>query len=104
MDFDIILFFLKASGIGLLAGIVVGFISKKVSKILVFFIALVFILVQVAVYNGYIEVDWLSWKDTAVEIAKQTKLPTSSIKEIILRNIPFSIAAIVGFLFGFKKG
>jgi uncharacterized membrane protein (Fun14 family) len=101
---EAILFILKSGGIGLLSGVAVGFISKKLSKILVFFIALAFILLQVAIYNGYLNVDWLSWKDTAVEVVKQTKLPTSSIKDIILRNIPFSIAALVGFVFGFKKG
>lgn len=99
-----ILFALKSGGIGLLSGVAVGFISKKISKIMVFFIALAFILLQVAIYNGYINIDWLSWKDTAVEVVKQTKLPTASIQDIVLRNIPFSIAALVGFLFGFKKG
>lgn len=101
---DIIIFILKSAGIGLLSGVAVGFISKKISKILVFFIALAFILVQVAIYNGYIQIDWLSWKDTALEAVKNTKLPTASIKDIILRNIPFSVAAVVGFIFGFKKG
>jgi len=101
---EAILFIIKSGGIGLLSGVAVGFISKKMSKIAVFFLAVVFILVQVAIYNGYIEIDWLSWKDTAIEAVKQTKLPTSSMKEIIMRNIPFSIAALVGFIFGFKKG
>lgn len=101
---DIIIFILKSAGIGLLSGVAVGFISKKISKILVFFIALAFILVQLAIYNGYIQIDWLSWKDTALDAVKNTKLPTTSIKNIILRNIPFSLAAVVGFIFGFKKG
>ena len=101
---DVILFALKSGGIGLITGMAVGFISKKVSKIFVFFLGLAFILIQVAVYNGYIQVDWLSWKDTAVEMIKQTKLPTSSFLDIVLRNLPFSIAAIIGFIFGFKKG
>jgi len=101
---DAIIFALKSGGIGLLSGIAVGFISKKVSKIMVFMIALAFILIQVAIYNGYISVDWLSWKDTAVEMAKRTKIPTASIQNIIMRNIPFSVAAIIGFIFGFKKG
>ena len=99
-----IIFTLKSGGIGLLSGVALGFISKKISKIFVFFLALMFILIQVAIYNGYIQIDWLSWKDTAVEVVKQTKLPTASIQDIILRNIPFSIAALVGFIFGFKKG
>jgi len=84
--------------------VAVGFISKKISKILVFFIAIAFILLQVAIYNGHINVDWLSWKDTALEVVKQTNIPTTSIKDIILRNIPFSVAALIGFVFGFKKG
>ena len=101
---DGLLFALKSGGIGLISGLALGFISKKISKIFVFFLALAFILIQVAVYNGYLQVDWLSWKDTAVEVVKQTKLPTTSMIDIVLRNIPFSIAALVGFLFGFKKG
>ena len=101
---DALIFALKSGGIGLLSGIAVGFISKKISKIIVFMIALVFILIQVAIYNGYITVDWLSWKDTAVQMARQTKIPTNSIQNIIMRNIPFSVAAVIGFIFGFKKG
>ncbi len=99
-----LLFILKSGGIGLLSGIVVGFISKKVSKILMFFLAIAFILIQIAIYNGYIHIDWLSWKDTAINAMKKTDISTTSLKEIFLRNIPFSITAIVGFIFGFKKG
>ena len=54
MNFDAIIFILKLVGIGLLTGVLLGFIFKKVSKMLVFIIAAVFILVQLAVYNGYI--------------------------------------------------
>ena len=99
-----LLFALKSGGIGLLSGIVIGFISKKISKIVVLIIAVIFILLQIAIYNGYFHVDWLSWKDTAVEVVKQTNIPTGSLKSIIMRNIPFSVAAIIGFIFGFKKG
>ena len=99
---DAVLFAIKSGAIGLISGVAVGFISKKVSKILVFFLALAFILIQVAIYNGYLQIDWLSWKDTAVEVVKQTNIPTSSMIDIILRNLPFSIAALIGFIFGFK--
>ena len=101
---DAIIFALKSAGIGLLSGLIIGFISKKVSKILVFMIAAAFILIQLAIYNGYLNIDWLTWKDTAVEIVKQTKIPTASLQSVIMRNVPFSVAAIIGFLFGFKKG
>jgi len=49
-----IIFALKSGGIGLISGIAVGFISKKISKILVFFVAVAFILIQIAIYNGYL--------------------------------------------------
>ena len=101
---DILLFILKSAGIGLLTGIAVGFVSKKISKIAVFFIAVAFIALQLAIYNGYIHIDWLSWKDTAVEVVRQTEIPTTTIIDILLRNLPFSIGAVVGFIFGFKKG
>jgi uncharacterized membrane protein (Fun14 family) len=104
MNFDAIIFILKLVAIGLLTGVLLGFIVKKVSKMLVLIVAAVLILVQLAVYNGYIQVDWLYWKDTAVEAVKHTKIPSVSIKEIAMRNLPFSIGAIIGFIFGFSKG
>ena len=51
-----------------------------------------------------LQVDWLYWKDTAVEAVKHAKIPSVSIKEIAMRNLPFSIGAIIGFIFGFSKG
>ena len=101
---DQIFFILKSAGIGLLSGIVVGFISKKVSIILVFFLAVAFVLLQIAIYNGYIHVDWLSLKETALNAVKNADISTTSLKVIILRNLPFSIVAIAGFIFGLKKG
>jgi uncharacterized membrane protein (Fun14 family) len=101
-------FLLKTIGIGLVAGLVVGFLSKKVSKLIIFFAILIVVLLQIAAYKGYISIDWLSWKDTAVDVVKNTvkntEIPTDSIKNILMKNIPFSIAAIIGFIFGFKKG
>ena len=106
--FDALPFLLKTIGIGLVAGLIVGFLSKKVSKLAIFFALLIVVLLQVAAYKGYINIDWLSWKDTAVEVVKttvkNTDIPTESIKEILMKNVPFSIAAIIGFVFGFKKG
>jgi uncharacterized membrane protein (Fun14 family) len=104
MNFEAIIYILKLVGIGLLTGAVIGFIFKKVSKMLVFIIAAILILIQLAVYNGYIQVDWLYWKDTAVAAVKNAKIPSVSIKEIAMRNIPFSIGAIIGFIFGISKG
>jgi len=99
-----IIFALKSGGIGLISGIAVGFISKKVSKILVFFVAVAFILIQIAIYNGYFEVDWLSWGNKAVDLVKDADIPTNSLKELFVRNAPFAIAALIGFIFGFKRG
>lgn len=106
--FDALPFLLKTIAIGLIAGLVVGFLSKKVSKLAIFFALLIVVLLQVAAYKGYINIDWLSWKDTAVEVVKNTvkntEISTDSIKVILMKNVPFSIAAIIGFVFGFKKG
>ncbi len=105
---DAIPFILKTIVIGLITGAVVGFLSKKVSKLIIFFALLIVVVLQVAAYKGYITIDWLSWKDTAVDVVKNSvkkaEIPTDSIKDIFMKNIPFSIAAIIGFIFGFKKG
>ena len=48
---DAIYFVLKTAGIGLLSGIAIGYLSKKISKMIIFFLALAFILLQVAIYS-----------------------------------------------------
>lgn len=101
---DPIIFIAKTALIGLITGFIIGYLSKKISKLALFVIVLIVILSQVAIYNGYIQIDWLYWKDTAVQAIKSTKLPTSSLKEIALRNLPFSIAGLFGFIWGFVKG
>ncbi len=69
-----VIFALKSGGIGLLSGIVIGFISKKISKIMVFMIAASYLfLFKLQFIMDIYSFDWLSWKDTAVEMAKQTK-------------------------------
>ncbi len=105
---DALPFILKTALIGLVTGLVVGFLSKKVSKLIIFFALLIVVVLQIAAYKGFIDIDWLSWKDTAVDVVKNTvknaNVSTDSIKDIFMKNVPFSIAAIIGFIFGFKKG
>lgn len=101
---DTLIFIGKTAMIGLITGAIVGYLSKKISKLALFVIIMVFVLLQVVVYNGYIQIDWLYWKDTAVQVISNTELPSFSFKEIALRNLPFSIAGVIGFIWGFIKG
>jgi len=39
-----------------------------------------------------------------VDLVKDVDIPTNSLKELIVRNTPFAVAALIGFIFGFKKG
>lgn len=93
-------------GFGGLAGVVVGYASKKLTKLAAILLAILFILVQVLAYQGWIHVEW-----TAVEeSAKHVWIDDSGITladrawHILTANLPFGGAFVAGFALGFKLG
>jgi uncharacterized membrane protein (Fun14 family) len=81
----------------------VGFLFKKAFKVLAITAALVFIVLQIMISQGYIEgIEWTKigtgFKNTFDEGF------FNGIWQFITRNIPFGGSFLVGFLIGLKKG
>jgi len=97
---------LSGLGFGGLIGATVGYASKKVTKLVALVFGLCFILVQVMVFMGWIDVDWIAVQHSAE--AAWTNAQGHTLLErawqILTANLPFGGGFLAGFLVGFKVG
>ncbi len=93
-----------ALGFGGLAGLVVGFVLKKLAKLLAVLLGLLFVLLQVLAYYKFIHVDWQAITAAASPTAGAAEATAGKLKEILVYNLPFAGGFGLGFLIGFKRG
>jgi uncharacterized membrane protein (Fun14 family) len=93
-------------GFGGVAGAVVGYVAKKLTKLLAIALGLTFILVQVLAYNGLITVHWSVVQNTAEGMWADPSGVTLGDRAwaILVANLPFGGGFVAGFLIGFKLG
>ena len=95
-------FFTEASFFGLV-GFALGYFSRKVVKLMLIFIALIFVAIQGLSYGGVITVDW----SRLIEIVNGFILnlkQNDTISEVLRDRIPTAGALVAGYAFGFRKG
>jgi len=97
---------LASLGFGGAAGLVVGYAAKKVTKVVAVVLGLLFILLQVLVYNELITVNWGSVKDTVQHVWTDPHGVTLAERlwGILSANLPFGGGFVTGFALGFKLG
>jgi uncharacterized membrane protein (Fun14 family) len=93
-------------GFGGVAGAVVGYASKKVTKLVALALGLVFIIIQGLVYLHVVTVDWHTVQTGAEHLWKDPHGVTLASRawNILSANLPFGAAFAAGFGIGFKLG
>ncbi len=93
-------------GFGGVAGAIVGFTAKKVTKLVALVLGLIFIVIQTLVYLKLVAVDWNAVQHTAEHVWKDTQGVTLADRawEILIANLPFGGGFVAGFALGFKLG
>ena len=93
-------------GFGGAAGLVVGYAAKKVTKVVAVLLGLLFILLQVLVYNELISVNWSAVQHTAEHVWTDPHGVTLAdrVWGILSANLPFGGGFVAGFAAGFKLG
>lgn len=93
-------------GFGGVAGAVVGYTAKKVTKLVAIALGLVFIAVQYLVYMKFVSVDWNAVQTTAEHVWSDGQGVTLADRawQIVSANLPFGGAFVAGFALGFKLG
>jgi uncharacterized membrane protein (Fun14 family) len=97
---------LVSLGFGGTAGLVVGYAAKKITKLVAVVLGLLFILLQVLVYNDLITVNWSGVQHTAQQVWTDPHGVTLADRlwGILTANLPFGGGFVTGFALGFKLG
>ncbi len=93
-------------GFGGIAGAIVGYTAKKMTKLVALALGAAFILVQLPVYADVISVNWKLVQETAhdVWIGHQGATLAGRAWNIISGHLPFGGGFVAGFAVGFKLG
>jgi len=93
-------------GFGGVAGAVVGYASKKVTKLVAIALGLMFIAIQGLVYLHFITVDWHAVQTGAEHVWTDPQGVTLAARawKMLSANLPFGAAFAAGFGIGFKLG
>ena len=93
-------------GFGGVAGLVVGYTAKKVTKLVALALGLVFIVVQLLAYEGLLTVNWDAVQSTAENVWTGAQGATLANRawEMLTANLPFGGAFAAGFALGLKLG
>lgn len=93
-------------GFGGVAGAVVGYAAKKLTKLVALALGLVFIVLQGLVYLQVITVDWGVVQHGAESVWADAQGVTLADRawDILVAHLPFGAAFAVGFGIGFKLG
>ena len=91
---------------GAVAGFASGYALKKVGKLAAILLGILFIGVQVLVYYGVAEIDWLRIQESVNPLLSSESLNQGwrNLVGLLTANVPFAAAFIPGFLLGFQRG
>ena len=95
-----------ALGFGGVAGAVVGYTAKKVTKLVALILGGLFIIIQFLVYQGYLTVDWDAVEKSAQGIWQGPDGSTLADRawSMLRTQLPFGAGFAAGFALGFKMG
>lgn len=108
MDVDLSSWWPLASqlGVGLVAGFAVGYALKKVGKLVAVAVGLVFVVVQVLAWQGFLTVNW-----GEVQARVDPMLEVSSLEsgwrmlvDVLTYNLAFAGAFVPGLILGLRRG
>ena len=92
--------------LGVIIGFCVGFLVKKVGKLLAIFVGLAFILLQVLAYFEVITINWppiAVWWEQARRPGELER-HWSTVRAVLFANVPALVGAVPGLILGLKKG
>lgn len=95
-----------ALGFGGMAGLVVGFAAKKLTKVLAVALGLLFVTLQGLSYLGYVQIDWTGIERDASRVVSgpEGRALLDQAWLVLVANIPFAGGFAAGFALGFKLG
>jgi uncharacterized membrane protein (Fun14 family) len=105
-DWNMLMGPLAGLGFGGLAGAVVGYAAKKLTKMVAILLGVLFITIQVLAYYQLIVVDWVAVQSTAEQAvhSEQGRSAAQQAWSLLTANLPWGGGFVAGFAIGFKLG
>jgi uncharacterized membrane protein (Fun14 family) len=93
-------------GVGGIAGFAVGYALKKVGKLLAVAVGLLFVVVQLLAYQGFLTVNWGEVEARVDPLLRTDSLGSAweSLVAILTHNLVFAGAFVPGLLVGLRRG
>ena len=108
MDVDLSSWWPLASqlGVGLVAGFAVGYALKKVGKLVAVAVGLVFVVVQVLAWQGFLTVNWGEVQARVDPMLEVSSLESTwrTLVGVLTYNLAFAGAFVPGLILGLRRG
>lgn len=91
-------------GFGVVAGLIVGYTCKKVTKYVAIILGVLFIALQLLAYYKFVAVNWENVATATESALKATAASSPFWWKILVHNFPYAGSFAIGFAIGFKKG
>ncbi|MFO7546869.1 MAG: FUN14 domain-containing protein [Trueperaceae bacterium] len=105
-DLQSVLPWVQQIGFGAVAGFVAGYALKKVGKLVALAIGLLFIVIQLLAWWGFLSVDWGVVQKTVDPLLESESLNQAwrSLVTVLTYNIPFAAAFVPAMVLGIRRG
>lgn len=91
---------------GVVAGFVAGYALKKVGKFVALALGLIFIVIQLLAWSGFVNVNWLRVQESVDPLLQADSLERTwrGLLSLLTYNIPFAAAFVPAFIIGIRRG
>lgn len=91
---------------GAVAGFVAGYAVKKVGKFVALALGLLFIVIQLLAWTGFVSVNWIMVQESVDPLLRADSLERTwqGLLALLTYNIPFAAAFVPGFILGLRRG
>lgn len=98
--------YVEQLSLGLIAGFVAGYAFKKLGKMAALALGLLFIVLQVLAFQGFITINWgeVQAKVDPVLRAESLNVAWSGLLRILTYNLTFAGGFVPAFLLGMRRG
>lgn len=105
-DLQTVFPFVEQLGFGAVAGFAAGFALKKVGKLVAIAVGLLFVVVQVLAYYGFISINWTAVQSSVDPMFTPNALGGAwrTVLAVLTYNIAFAAAFVPSFVWGLKRG
>ncbi len=106
VDITTLMPFLGQLSLGGFLGFATGYAIKKISKVLIIIIGVLFVLMQLAANQGYINIDWLKIQDTLNPFFEPNNINQGwrGLLDRLTADLPFAGGFVAMLIVGLKQG